>query len=136
MTLTEEINFSKNEINDIKNNQNKLLIYCKNKGDVELKSKNILKNKEIYANLKTTEMSLALNWYNLCKKRHRDREVLLKKVDADCNYIDTDSVNGYQQRFRTSTLVSKMQKQYFKELAIVIVIKAEIVATERRVVAQ
>jgi hypothetical protein len=56
----------------------------------------------------------------------------LKVMEKNCRWLDTDSINGYQQRYRTDVLRDMLYKFFFTKMVYTVVNRAEIVATERK----
>jgi len=120
------------KLEDVKNNMQKILLYCRDKGEEELKSRTELKRKEEIARLRDKELAEASAWLDLCTKRARTRDKLKRKVYADCKWIDTDSVNGFHQRYSTELLRERLYLTYFDQIVESIVNRSEIIATERK----
>jgi hypothetical protein len=49
----------------------------------------------------------------------------------NCEWIDTDAISGFRERYKTDELYRRLYKKYFVELARGICLRAECVATER-----
>ena len=54
------------------------------------------------------------------------------RVDRDTLCMDTRSIAGVYQRFFTPLLHQQLHTHYFRTLAMIIINRSEIVATERR----
>lgn len=104
MLTEEEMLDAEASLIDVQNNQRKLFIFCRLKGEAELKAKTDLKKKEELANLRDRELFAAQKWWALCQLKQKERERLIKKISLNCLWVDTDSATGFQQRYSTETL--------------------------------
>jgi hypothetical protein len=120
------------ELHHHQNNMKKIMIFCREKGEQELHAKTRLRKKEELARRRDKDCEEAQAWYNLCLKRSRQRDKLKRKVQNDCLFIDTDSITGFHQRFGTALLRIRLFEDYFREIVISIINRAETIATERR----
>jgi hypothetical protein len=75
-------------------------------------------------------------YINLCiiQVRQKKRNRLFLKISVNSKWIDTDRVSGFQQRSSTEVLRDRIYIQYFTKLVISIAIKAETIATERKLI--
>lgn len=119
------------ELHHHENNMKKIMIFCREKGEQELHAKTLLRKKEELARRRDKECEEAQAWYDLCLKRSKQRDKLKRKVQNDCLFIDTDSITGFHQRFGTALLRIRLFEDYFKEIVISIINRAETIATER-----
>jgi hypothetical protein len=110
----------------------KLLTYCQQKGEEELKMKMLLHNKEEFAKQKDKEYQNSVEWENLCAERAKQRSKFKRRVEADCLWADTDAINGFMQRFRTERLRARLYWSFFREIVASIIVRAEIITTERK----
>lgn len=125
------------EYNLIKLNENvrKLSVFCQQKGEDELRVKTILREKEQIARKRDKELADADRWMNICADRSKKRSKLKRRVDNDCLWVDTNSINGFQQRYRTSNLRERLYWMFFRKIVSSIITRAEIISTERQLMA-
>jgi hypothetical protein len=127
----EEMKEAESKLSDLKINQAHIRQYARLKGDQELRAKSELRLKEALAIRRQREVEHAEVWMRVCLQRQKVRDRLYEKVAANCEWIDTDAVTGFRQRFRTEVLFQKLYMNYFHELAKGVVLRAETIATER-----
>lgn len=113
-------------------NIQKISTFCREKGTEELMSERVVYRKVILARKREMEMFGATSWFNLCSKRVKLRDKLKRRVISNCLWIDSDSISGFQQRFQTYLLRERLYWVYFQRIASQIIERAEIVASERR----
>ena len=79
------------------------------------------------------ELAEASSWVEHCVHRCKNRDKLKRKVIESCCWIDTETINGFHQRFSTELLRSRLYLTYFLQIVNSVVNRAEIVATERQI---
>ena len=104
MILEEEMLDAEATLIDVQNNQRKLFIFCRLKGEAELKAKTDLKKKEELGRRRDRDLLEAQKWWKICQMKQKERNRLIKRVHNNCKYIDTASTCGFQQRFSTEVL--------------------------------
>lgn len=128
----EELYITVNKLNTIKDNVSKTEIFCREIGEKELKLKtNLNKLQEAY-NLGKEEYQEACDWYNLCLKRNKNRDKLKRRVVSNCKFVDTESINGFYQRFETHLLRERIYFSYFQAIVYSIINRSEMIASERK----
>ena len=132
MNLEEEAKEIEYNIKEIEENLRKLTIFCRTKGEEELRARSLLKQKEELARKRTKELEEASEWLNLCLKRSKTRDKMKRRVTNDCLFVDTDSITGFHQRFRTVDLRDRLYWMYFDKVVLAIINRAEIIASERK----
>ena len=132
MLAEEEYKEYEAKLYDVKENMNKVLIYCREKGEEELKSRTELKKLQEYARKRDNELVDAEKWLVLCNNRAKNRDKLKRKVFNDCKWVDTESINGFHQRFATELLRERLYLTYFNQILDSIINRSEIIATERK----
>ena len=109
------------------------MIFCREKGEEELKAKTELRKKEELARRRTKELKEATEWYELCLKREKIRNNLARKITESTKTIDTQTINGFHQRFATENLRKRLYEDYFRTIAFSIANKAETISAERKI---
>lgn len=132
MEAQEELKDAESRLIDIKENMMRVLIYCRDKGEEELKSRTELKRREQLARQRDQELAEADAWLQLCMRRAKNRDKLKRKVYNQCLWVDTESINGFHQRFATELLRERLYLTYFRQIVDSIVNRSEIIATERK----
>jgi hypothetical protein len=133
MESSEELKDIENKLKDLEENINKVTIFCREKGEEELKVRSDLKKLTSIANQREEEYKDAQDWLQLCMRRAKNRDKLKRKVVNQCKWIDTDSINGFHQRFATELLRDRIYQTYFRNIVQSIMNRAEIIATERKI---
>eukprot|EP00981_Chlorochromonas_danica_P003173 scaffold633_cov288-Ochromonas_danica.AAC.8 len=113
-------------------NLTKLTIFCRMKGEEELSLKSSIQRFQRTYQERLTEIDQAKAWLDICLNRARHRDKLKRRVAVACQYIDTESINGFHQRFETTRLRDRIYKTYFRSIVYSIVNKAETIASERK----
>ncbi len=132
MIREEESKENNDEIAALQDNLKKINFYCREKGEEELHARSVLKKREELANLREKELAEASAWVDVCMKRSRQRDKLKRKVTEECKWVDSDSITGFYQRFRTELLRERLYYMYFRQLLGSIINKSETIATERK----
>jgi hypothetical protein len=132
MVADEECKEAENNLIKLKDNVRRLTIFCQQKGEEELKLSSVIKEKEEIARRRDRECDDAKKWLEVCAARARKRSKLKRKVEANCLWVDSDSVLGFMQRFRTERLRARLYWSFFREVIYSVICRAEIIATERK----
>jgi len=132
MQLSEKCRSLEYDIKEIESNIRRISTFCREKGEEELRCNTALRKLEHYARRREKELKEATAWFELCVKRARQRDKVKRRVVANCLWIDTDSITGFHQRFQTSLLRKRLYEIYFQRITAQIVTRAEIIASERR----
>ena len=66
------------------------------------------------------------------QRRAKQRDKIKRKVVENCLWIDTDAITGFHQRFKTELLRKRLYWSYFKRILDSIITRAEIIASERK----
>jgi hypothetical protein len=132
MQAEEELKEFEAHLIDVKDNITRVLVYCREKGEEELKSRTELRQREQLARQRDQELAEADAWLQLCMRRARNRDKLKRRVFNDCKWVDTESINGFHQRFATELLRERLYLTYFRQIVDSIVNRSEIIATERK----
>lgn len=132
MNFEEESKEAECALIDLKDNIRKISIFCREKGEEELSARTVLRRNEENARRRDRELKDATDWLELCLKRAKNRDKVKRRVTANCKWVDTDSITGFQQRFLTIELQKRLFRDYFLKVAHWIANRAETVATERR----
>ncbi len=128
----EELTITENKVITISENITKLQLFCREIGEKELHLTSIVKKlKESYHNLQE-EYEEASDWYTICCRRNKNRDKLKRKVVSNCKFIDSESINGFFQRFETHRLRERVYMSYFLTIVEGIVNRAEMIASERK----
>lgn len=135
MSLQEQSRQIEYDLREIEANIRTVATFVREKGEEELKINAVLRKQEQYARRREKELKEATAWFELCVKRARKRDKVKRRVVANCLWIDTDSITGFQQRFETVRLRERLYWVYFRRITAQIVTRAEIIATERRLFA-
>ena len=120
------------DLHELELNIHRILIYCRQKGEEELQAKSQWRKKQTLARKRDQELSDAKAWLSLCERRAKQRDKIKRKVVENCLWIDTDAVTGFHQRFKTELLRERLYWSYFKRILDSIITRAEIIASERR----
>lgn len=132
MIASEECKEAENNLIKLNDNVRKLTTFCQQKGEQELKLITIIKEKEIIARKRDYELEEALKWLEICEHRSKIRSKLKRRIESDCLWVDTDCVLGFLQRFRTERLRKRLYWIFFRDVVYSIICRAEIIATERK----
>lgn len=132
MNTEEEAKEIEFNIKEIGENLRKLTLFCRTKGEEELRARTTLKQKEELARKRTKELEDAKQWLDVCLKRSKTRDKMKRRVTNDCKFVDTDSITGHFQRFRTEDLRDRLYWMYFNKVVLAIINRAEIIASERQ----
>lgn len=132
MQAEEELKDFESKLIDIKDNIMRVMIYCREKGEEELKSRTELRHREQLARERDEELKEADAWLQLCMRRAKNRDKLKRRVFEQCKWVDTESINGFHQRFTTELLRERLYLTYFRQIVDSIVNRSEIIATERK----
>jgi hypothetical protein len=131
MEADEDVKDAEARLIDVRENMMRILIHCRDKGEEELKLRSELKRLQEVARRRDRELEEATAWLDLCVRRAKNRDKLKRRVSSDCKWVDTDTINGFHQRFATELLREKLYFTYFRQIVSSIVNRAEIIATER-----
>ena len=132
MLADEDCREAENNLIKLKENVRRLTLFCQQKGDEELRILVSIKEKEENARKKDRELADASRWQELCEGRSKKRSKLKRRIESDCLWVDTDSVTGFMQRFRTERLRDRLYWSFFREIIFSVICRAEIIATERK----
>lgn len=132
MEAQESVYEAQAKLREIEENILKIRVFCRDKGEEELKARSEWKKREQLAKQRDAELAEATQWYDVCAMRAKNRDKLKRKVVLACKWIDTDSINGFHQRFATELLRERLYLTYFKRIVGSIVNRAEIIASERK----
>lgn len=132
MEAVEERNEADYQVRELKENISRLVLFCQKQGDVELRIRSKLREQEALARRRDKELLDSQKWVMLCEQRVKDRKRLRIMAEKNCLWIDTDSMAGYHQRFRTEILRDCLYKFFFHKMVLSLVNRAELIATERR----
>lgn len=131
MKADEDCKEAENNLIKLKANVRKLTTFCQQKGEEELRLTTDIREKEDIARKRDVEYSKAARWLERCEGRSKKRSKLKRRMETDCLWADTDSVTGFMQRFRTERLRKRLYWAFFNEIIASIVVRAEIITTER-----
>jgi len=132
MEAEEELKEYESKLRDIRDNILRVTTFCRDKGEEELRSRMELKRREQLARQRDLEVEEAEGWLAVCMRRARTRDKLKRRVRENCMWVDTDSINGFHQRFATQLLRERLYMTYFRQIVASIVNRSEIIATERK----
>lgn len=113
MLVEEEMKEAEANLIDLKDNMKKMLVLCREKGEVELRARTELRRKEQLARRRDKELKEAIEWMELCERRAKTRDKVKRKVTESCMWADTDSITGFHQRFKTENLRARLYRDYF-----------------------
>ena len=119
------------ELLELKDNIRKIAIFCREKGEEELRARSEHKQKEILAKKRDLDVQDASDWLALCERRSKHRDKLKRRVTSDCKWVDTFAITGFHQRFKTELLRERLYWVYFSQIVFSVVNRAETIATER-----
>ncbi|CAE7341715.1 unnamed protein product [Symbiodinium microadriaticum] len=128
MLADEDCREAENNLIKLKENVRRLTSFCQLKGEEELKLLSSIKEKEEVARKRDRELADASKWLELCEYRSKKRSKLKRRIESDCLWVDTDSVTGFMQRFRTERLRDRLYWSFFREIIFSIICRAEIIA--------
>lgn len=128
----EDLKAAEAEVIYLNDNIRKISIYCREKGEEELKAITEIKKCEENARRRDKELEEATAWLQLCERRAKHRDKLKRKITEDCKWIDSDSITGFLQRFKTELLRERLYREYFLKIVASIINRAESIATERK----
>ncbi|RYG63733.1 hypothetical protein EON64_15335 [archaeon] len=120
------------KLQNYQENVKKISFFCSLKGEEELKCKSKLTALRHQLSSCQEEITRATQWYEVCVQRSKNRDKLKRKVVEAVSFVDTDSINGYFQRFETARLRDRIYQTYFKDVVYAIVNRAELIVTERK----
>jgi hypothetical protein len=131
MEHEEEAKVAERELRECAQNVRKVTLYCQIKGQEELRLKAQARKYREEANRYGKKMKDALKWYKQCvRETDRCKRVRIRTF-TDTEYTDTSAICGFHQRYLTEQLFARLRYMYFETLAVIIVNRAELVATER-----
>ena len=128
----EECKESESSLLSLRENIRKLGVFCQQKGIEELRANSSLRDLEELARRRDKEHKSASDWVAVCLHRSKQRAKVKRRVEADCKWIDTKAINGFHQRFKTELLRKRLYRDFFMQVMALISNRAEIIATERR----
>lgn len=131
MNAYELLKERESELLELNDNIRKIIIFCRKKGEEELRAQSEHKQKEILAKKRDLEVKEAIEWLALCERRAKHRDKLKRRVTSDCKWVDTFAITGFHQRFKTELLRERLYWVYFHQIVYSIVNRAETIATER-----
>lgn len=120
------------KLQDLTENVSKVTMYCYEKGKEELRLSTEVDKKKAFAREKENELKNAESFYALCLRKEKNKQKLKKKISVACKFIDTDSINGFHQRFATELLRERLYMSYFTLIVTQIVNKSEIIIFEKK----
>jgi hypothetical protein len=132
MLLEEELKIREQDKMERDESARKLKLIAQTRGLVELKAMDDYSRKEQIVEVRTRELRDAQERLHLCEKRAKNRSKLKRTVDAECLWVDTATVAGFQQRYRTGRLRVCLYEVFFRTVVHSIANRAEIIATERQ----
>ena len=132
MNMREVSRQYEHDLQTLEANIHRVLIFCREKGEEELRAKSRWKKKQAQARKLDKQLAEAKAWYDLCLHRSKQRDKIKRKVVENCLWIDTDSITGFHQRFKTELLRERLYWSYFRRILDSIITRAEIIASERR----
>jgi hypothetical protein len=89
MEAEEELRETEAKLEDFTENANRIQLFCREKGEEELKLSTDLKRLEEIARKRDRELMEADAWLNLCINRSKNRDKLKRKVNESCKWVDT-----------------------------------------------
>ena len=131
MKADEDCKEAENNLIKLKANVRKLTTFCQQKGEEELRLTTEIRDKEGIARKRDVEYNKAARWLERCEYRSKKRSKLKRRMETDCLWADTDSVSGHMQRFRTERLRKRLYWEFFNEIISSIIVRAEIITSER-----
>jgi hypothetical protein len=132
MHSTEKLNAKHGAMKLLVHNLQKLELLLQERGLVSLKSQERwVKAKHITA-VRQEELEAARSWSEVCRNKLKQRKTIKREIEQECLWVDTTALCGFHQRYRTENLRRRIYDLYFQSLCEHIVIRAEIVATERQ----
>jgi hypothetical protein len=132
MMSEEETKEAEQGLIDLEENIRKIGIFCREKGEDELRLKAELRRRETFARMRDSELTDASDWLELCIRRLKDKEKLRKRILNDCTWVDSLTITGFYQRFRTESLRDRLYTAFFTRTVYWVVNRAEILANERK----
>jgi hypothetical protein len=91
MIAEEDLRETESKFVDLQENSSRILIFCREKGEEELKISSRLKKLEEIARRRDRELKEANMWLELCIRRSKNRDKLKRKVNESCRWVDTGS---------------------------------------------
>lgn len=134
LEATEALNTIQAQVHQHHLNSTQLQLHCRTQGAQELAQKTHMQRLQQHAEQQTVALQEAQSWYDLCLQRAKTRDKLKRQVLPLCANIDTDSLNGFHQRFETTRLRQRLYQTYFQQIVLSMVNRAEIIASERQMV--
>ena len=104
MVAEEDMRHAESAFIGVRDNHRKLLIFCRLKGESELKAKSHLKKKEELARRTDKHLQSKRDLLRMHGERQRERERVEREVASHCLYIDSALESGFLQRFLTVQL--------------------------------
>lgn len=133
MDAEEDLKACEARLLDVKENMRRVLLYCRQKGEEELNCRSQLRKRQELARRRDNELKEASEWVDLCIRRAKNRDKLKRRVTNNCKWVDTDSINGFHQRFATELLRERLYMTYFRQIVASIINRGEVIATERKI---
>jgi hypothetical protein len=135
MLADEDCKEAENNLLKLRENVRRLTTFCQQKGEEELRLLTSIRDKEEVARKRDRELADCDKWLAICEYRSKKRSKLKRRIESDCLWVDTDSVTGFMQRFRTERLRDRLYWSFFREIIFSAICRAEIIATERKLLA-
>lgn len=132
MSAYEKLNAKKGGLGSLQHSLLKLELLLQERGLVALKSQEEWLQKHHVATVRQEELDAARSWSAVCRDKLKQRTKMKRQIEQQCLWVDTISLSGFHQRYRTENLRSRIYDLYFQSLCEHIVIRAEIIATERQ----
>lgn len=132
MELEEEAKLVEKEVRVAQENQRKVTLYCQQKGQEEMRAKSVARQRRGLADKRMAAASTAATWLIKCTAQRDDALAMRKRVDKDTCFMDTKALTSVYARWTTDQLHSALHERYFRTLVMIVANRAELIATERR----
>lgn len=132
MHSTEKLNAKKGAMKLLAHNLQKLELLLQERGLISLKSQERWVTAKHIVAVRQEEREAARSWTDVCRNKLKQRKKIKRQIEQQCLWVDTTALSGFHQRYRTENLRRRIYDLYFQSLCEHLVVRAEIVATERQ----
>jgi len=132
MEVEEEAKLVERELRVNSENVRKVTLYCQMKGQEEMRAKALSRKLRGTADKDLKAVEDALEFFEKCSAELDRCKRVKFRVDIDTEFTDTSAICGFLQRYESPVLFQKLRHLYFWTLAGIVANRAELIATERR----
>ena len=132
MEVEEEAKLVERELRVNSENVRKVTLYCQMKGQEEMRAKALSRKLRGTADKDLKAVEDSMEFFEKCSAELDRCKRVKYRVDIDTEFTDTSAICGFLQRYKSPVLFQKLRHLYFWTLAGIVANRAELIATERR----